>query len=331
MSTPATPIVEPEVKERQDTDAYIAERAKERNAEPTPVVIETTKPATPEELAAAIPEPLKGKPAEEIKAILDNAIPPEMVDRQAVDAYINERNGKKRRERGGKQVKIEQLTREKHEAEEKAAELAKQVEAAKAVPPPVVETPPAAEAPKTQPKMNEFQDVEQYYAAMALWAAKENGAKPAEIPKEVPKPALVDTLRKEEFDKFLEKGKSFIAGHPDFNTTLEAAHVRGLTMSEAGRVAITRLAAPEVAYWLAKPENDLAARNFMKLDDFQQVIEIGKIAERLAVKPSDFVSSAPSPGIRLTGNARNDVPLNEITDTDEYIRQRRQARRARGR
>src|SRR5277367_2847002 len=98
---PETVEVSPEVAERAATDAYIAEREKERNAPPPPVVIDTTKPATPEELAAAIPAPLKGKSAEEIKAVLENAIPPEMIDRQAVDAYIDQRKDKKRRERGG--------------------------------------------------------------------------------------------------------------------------------------------------------------------------------------------------------------------------------------
>src|SRR5216684_3406824 len=120
MSTPASPIVEPviepEVKERQETDAYIAERAKERNAPPPPVVIETTTPKTPEEAAkeilAAIPEHLKGKTAEEVKTLLEQAAPAEMVDRQAVDAYIAEREKKKRTKRGGAQTRIDELTRE---------------------------------------------------------------------------------------------------------------------------------------------------------------------------------------------------------------------------
>src|SRR6266436_2940451 len=138
MATPTSPVVEavvpaiePEVKERQETDAYIEQRQKEKNAPPPAVVIETTKPATPEELAAAIPEPLKGKSADEIKALLDNAIPPEMVDRQAVDAYISEREKKKHTKRGGAQTRIDELTREKAEAEAKAGDARKAVEEAK--------------------------------------------------------------------------------------------------------------------------------------------------------------------------------------------------------
>lgn len=337
VEPPKPPEVEPEVKERQETDAYIEQRQKEKNAPPPPVVVETTKPATPEELAAALPEPLKGKSADEIKAVLDNAIPPEMVDRQAVDAYIAERDkAKKRKNRGGTQARIDELTREKADAEQKAADALKLAdEAKKKAETPPVEVPKPAETPKIEtpkeaPKMSAYTDVDKYNADMALWAASQLG-KPVETPKEAPKEPEYLKVRQEEFDRFLERGKAYVVSHPDFNTVLEAAHVRGLTMSEGARTAITRLAVPEVAYWLAKPENDLAARNLMKMDEMQQIVEIGRIAERLAVKPSDFVSSAPAPGLRLAGNARNEVPLNEITDTDEYIRQRRQARRVGGR
>lgn len=296
MGTPATPVVEPE-KPPVEVPA------------PTPVV--EPPPTTPP------PEPEAGSEA----------------DRQAVDAYLTVRDEKKRRERGGKQAKIEQLTREKHEAEEKAAKAeatakeaqAKAEELAKKVP---------VEAPKTvtpevkpRPKMADFTDVEEYHGAMALWAVEQRQA-PAAALTPVPEPPKTLEVRKEEFDRFLERGKTFVAGHPDFNATLEAAHIRGLTMSEQARVAITRLAAPEVAYWLAKPENDMAARKLMEMDAGMQTVEIGKIAERLAVKPSDFVSNAPQPGTRLTGgNARPALALNEITDTDEYIRARKAERR----
>jgi len=329
----------PEV-ERQETDAYIEQRQKEKNAPPPPVVVETTKPATPEELAAAIPETLKGKSAEEIKAVLDNAIPPEMVDRQAVDAYISEREKAKTRKRrggaGGAEARIDQLTKEKAEAEAKAADALKAADEAKAKaavvepPKPTVET-PKVETPKAVPKMSDYTDVDKYNADMALWAASQ--VKPAEAKPEVPIPKEPEYLkvRQEEFDKFLERGKAYVVSHPDFDATLQAAHVRGLTMSEPARIAITKLAVPEVAYWLAKPENDLAARNFMKLDEMGQIAEVGRIAERLAVKPSDFVSSAPAPGLRLAGNAAAVAPsLQELADsnqTDEYLRQRRQLRR----
>jgi hypothetical protein len=177
--------------------------------------------------------------------------------------------------------------------------------------------------------MNEFEDVDEYHAAMALWAVEERARAAAVAPPITEKPPEVIQVRKEEFDKFLEEGKRFIAGHPDFNVILEAAHVRGLTLSEAARVEITRKAAPGVAYWLAKPENDLVARNLMKMDDAGQLVEIGRIMERLAVSPTDFISNAPEPGTRIAnGNTRATIPITSM-DTDDYIRMRKQERRAR--
>ena len=306
---------EPEVKQRQETDAYITERQKAKEAELNPP------PAT-----AAPKEPEKV----------------ELTDQQAVDAYLKERDvAKRRQKRGGAQARIDELTKKTAQVEELAKKVA-DLEA-KAVPikaeEPKKEEPKPAVTKTEQPKMADYTDIDKYNADMALWAASQpkpaavepSKEAPKEPPKEAPKPEPISALRKEEFDRFLEAGKKYIGSHPDFNTILEAAHVRGLTMSEGARVAITKLAAPEVAYWLAKPENDLAARKFMALDDFQQVIEIGKIAERLSVKPSDFVSNAPEPGTRLNGGAnRSTIPLEQM-DTDDYIRerklQRRQARR----
>jgi hypothetical protein len=313
MPEPTTAVVEvpPEVKERQEVDAYIEKRKEEKSAPPPEVKVETTTPEPPPETAEAVKEAVE----------------------DATDDYIRRRNyesKQKRKPRGGVQAKIDELTKKTAELEAKVAEPPK-VETPTVVPP-VVEAPKPAETAKEAPKMADYTDIDKYNTDLALWAAAQTKVVPTPVPistpAEPPKPDPQAALRKEEFDKFLEAGKKLIVRFPDFNETLNAAHIRGLTMSEQARIAITKLAAPEVAYWLAKPENDLAARNFMKLDDFQQVIEVGKIAERLTVKPSDFISNAPPPGPRLNGTTRSDVPLNEITDTDEYIRQRRQAKRA---
>jgi hypothetical protein len=273
--------------------------------------------------------------------------PPEVKAIQETDTYIEQRQERKdvkRKARGGKQVRIDeridQLTKEAAEAKTAREEAEKKLaEAAKVVPPiepakAAVEPPKVADQPKTEgkpkPRMNEFTDADEYHAAMAMWAVEESARTGTIVTRESApptKPSVME-VRKEEFDKFLERGKKFMEVHPDFNETLQQAAIRGLTISEQARTAITRLAVPEVAYWLAKPENDLAARALMGMDDMQQVVEVGRIAERLSVSPSDFVSNAPAPGIRLTGSqVRPDLPLNQITDTDEYIRRRRQEKR----
>lgn len=329
MPEPNTAVVEQPVippTEEQITETYIEARREGKTSDlpiPPPTIPEIVKPAVASEPAPDTPE---------------------TVEIKATDTYLEERKAERARKRGGRQAKIEALTKEKHELEEKLAAVPA-VEPPKVEEPAKVEEKPVAAAveppkPTERPKMENFTDVDEYQAAMALWAVEESAkrgivvpkmeqAKPVEVAKPVEQPPVqVSQVKQEEFNRFLERGKLFMSSHTDFNTVLEAAHVRGLTMSESARTAITRLAAPEVVYWLAQPEHDLAARTLMQMDDLQQVVEIGRIAERLAVKPSDFVSGAPTPGIRLNGSsARQDLPLNEITDTDEYIRQRKLQRR----
>jgi len=321
MATQANPVVEePKPTEQEITDTYIEKRLAGETTDlpvPPPTVEETIKPPEPEPVVET----------------------PQMKDVMAVDRFLEERKANRR---GGKQARIDQLTREKAELESAKKELEEKAKTSPEAPkeepkppevvvPPVVEAAKPTEVPKERPKLEDFTDANDYHAAMALWAVEQSKPVPKieqAPPSAAPTPQVLQ-VRQEEFDKFLERGKQFIAGHPDFNTKLEAAHVRGLTLSEQARVAITRLAAPEVAYWLASPENDLAARQLMRLDEGMQVVEIGRIAERLAVSPADFVSNAPAPGTRINGNARNELPLSQIQDTDEYIRRRKEERRTR--
>lgn len=327
-TTPIVPLSEQEI-----TNAYLEKRM-DGEVDDLPVP-----PPTIPEVIPPPPVPQEAPP-----------LTPEIAAIQETDTYIEgrkERKDVKRKARGGKQTKIDeridQLTKEKAAAEEKAAALEAEkahtpipvatTEPAKAAVEPPKETvqPALAIAGKPKPRMNEFTDADEYHAAMAMWAVEESARTGTIVSREAAKPAeqpSVMNVRKEEFDKFLERGKKFMEVHPDFNETLTQAAIRGLTMSEQARTAITRLAVPEVAYWLAKPENDLAARALMGMDDLQQVVEVGRISERLSVNASDFVSNAPAPGIRLSGSqVRPDLPLNQITDTDEYIRRRRQERK----
>lgn len=328
---PAVPLSEQEI-----TETYIEQRLEGKTDD---------LPVPPPGIPEVKPEPPK---------LVDETPPaPEVAAVQETDSYLDkrkERKDVKRKQRGGVggvQARIDLLTKEAEEAKRAKAELEEKIKAqvkelATPVEPAKVEEKqpedaPAVETPATSkpfPRRNEFTKEEEYEAAKALWAVGEalrtNGIATPQPPT-IPQPNKAEMqLRQQEFDKFLEKSKLFMASHPDFLARLDDAHIRGLTMTESARVAIQRKAAPEVAYWLANPENDLAARAFMGMDEVDQLIEIGKIIDRLSVSPADFVSSAPPPGTRLSGsNARPEVPLNQINDTDEYIRIRRQQRRAR--
>jgi len=168
-----------------------------------------------------------------------------------------------------------------------------------------------------------------FTAKMAEWVIRQQDkivAKPvaAEVMAPAADPAKEAELKKD-YDGFLEAGHEFIKRNVDFNDVLQKATERGLTIQNAAMMAIIRLKAPQVAYYLAKVENDAVARNFMKLDDVGQIMEVGRIAERLTARPEDFVSNAGPAGRRLTGGAAAGVAETDPDkmDTDTYLMQRR--------
>lgn len=104
--------------------------------------------------------------------------------------------------------------------------------------------------------------------------------------------------------RFMEKGQKYTALRKDYNDVLQDAHDYGLTIPPTGVAEIVRLGAPEVAYWLARPENIEAAHGLMNLTDYQVVIQIQRYKKQL-----DESGFANDP------------------DTEDYLDARRQAKR----
>jgi hypothetical protein len=105
--------------------------------------------------------------------------------------------------------------------------------------------------------------------------------------------------------RFQEKGRKYANLRKDFNDRLQAADDGGLTISTPAVAEIIRLGVPEVAYYLASPENFEAAHALMNLTDDQQVVQIQRLAKQL--EESGFLNDA---------------------DTEDWIDQRREAKRA---
>lgn len=283
-------------------------------------------------------------------------------ERVETDAYIAERKERKRKERGGAQVRIDQLVKEKAELEKKletkpVTEIPKPAEppvvppvaavppvATPVVPPvaaPVAEPAKPAEPPKEdlRPKPADFAGdnaASEYDVALTQWVMRHTEKvkpKPVETPA-APVPA-VDPTRQAEFDSFAKAVTTFTVEHPDYVESINAAVKKGIVIYDPAAATIMKLEAPHIAYWLSRPENELAARRFSALDAHQQMMEVVRIDERLkTVNPKDFVSNAPPPGTRLTGSSFNgNFSLAELSenDSEEYIRrraiQRKEARR----
>lgn len=256
----------------------------------------------------------------------------------STDEYIQKRNEEKREKRGGVQVRIDKLTREasraKQEAEEVKAKLAA-IEQQTVAPAPVVAEPVQ---PDLRPKRDAFADESAYTVAVAEWVVRQQNkivsaaaakpappAQPAEVQFDAQNPAHQQL--KQEFDGFMQAGHEFRQRNPDFVERLNKAAEKGLTLNNEAQRAIIRLQAPAVLYWLAAPENEQHARSLMGMDANRQVIEVSRLAERLEVKPTDYVSNAPRPGQHIaTGNTRATIPRDKM-EPDDYIAMRREERR----
>jgi hypothetical protein len=218
----------------------------------------------------------------------------------------------------------EQRKKDKEEFEKKLAEqneknIAAELERRKA----------AAAAADKRPEKQEGQSDADFAQKMAEWVIRQQDkivAKPAPVTDTVAQPNEVEyAQRKAEWDNFIEKDKEYVKRNPDSYAAQEEAVKRGVVISDSAKLAVIKLAVPEVLHYLAKPENDATARAFMKLDGFAQAVEVGRIAERLKVSPSDFVSRAPAPGPRLTGGAVTtaDETDPDKMDVDTYLMKRR--------
>lgn len=263
-----------------------------------------------------------------VPAVVEVPVSPNAETDKRVSEVLNDKKKKKH----PVEARIAELTAKNKAIEEKAATDKKELEAKlaeqneKNIQAELDRRKAEAAANDKRPVKEEGQSDADFSQKMAEWVIRQQEkitpkvAPVVEPPK--PDPAQVQ-VRKEEFDGFLENGKNFISRYPDFNDTLEAAAKRGLQMDNQAMVAIIRLKAPEVAYYLAKPENDAVARKFMQMDGIQQVAEVGRIQERLSVHPNDFVSNAGHVGPRLVnGNSRADIAPAEM-DTDAYLAKRR--------
>jgi hypothetical protein len=115
----------------------------------------------------------------------------------------------------------------------------------------------------------------------------------------------------EEAENFQAAGQAFVKEHPDFNQKMHAAAARGLTLDNKALRTIIRLRAPEVAYYLTDPKNEVEARNVMALSGPLQEVEVQRISNHLA-------------DVQAASRNRN----RDKMASDDYIKMRIQERRS---
>src|SRR5215472_10961511 len=103
--------------------------------------------------------------------------------------------------------------------------------------------------------------------------------------------------------EFYEAGRKLMTLHPDLNDTLLAADRDGLSISPEAVAELIRLARPDIAYFLCRPENREYGVKIHNMAPDEQTREMGAIARQL-----DESQSLAQP------------------EMDEYIEQRKQRR-----
>jgi hypothetical protein len=208
-----------------------------------------------------------------------SANPPEVTNDQA-SAEARERD-EKGRYRNPLQPRIDELTRDKHDARREAEYWRKRAEAA---------TTPKAEAeePKTKPTPDKFDDYNAYVEALADWKAEEKISAKLSERDNATQAKQREESRATNWQKGLEEAKKH---HPDYEEVLSvsqvpiADHVQELLLdAESG---------PRLAYYLDR-HPDIADK-LNGLTPTQAARELGRIEATFSAAPTANESSEESP------------------------------------
>ena len=120
--------------------------------------------------------------------------------------------------------------------------------------------------------------------------------------------ADMDKLRgitQEDYDGFVAAGRKYIEAHPGYNERLGERDKQGWDFSTEATAEIIRRKRPDVADFLAQPENSGLRVKVMSLKGERAIEEIGRIASL----------------IDRIGFSKDYTP--EVSDTDAYLQKRR--------
>jgi hypothetical protein len=117
--------------------------------------------------------------------------------------------------------------------------------------------------------------------------------------------AKLRAVTQEDYDGFVSVGRKYVEANPGFNERLQEASKQGWDFSAEATAEIIRRKRPDVADFLAQPENSGLRVKVMSLKGERAVEEIGRIASL----------------IDRIGFGRDYTP--NVSDTDAYLQKRR--------
>lgn len=248
----------------------------------------------------------------------------------SVESAPTENKDAKPPKKPGAQIRIDELTREKHDAKREAEALQRErdhwrEQALKANPEQKPE-PTQADAPTGEPTREQFDyDDAQYMKAWYKWQRDQERAEETR------------TKQAEEAQKrhktFQEREQAFAAAHPDYEEVAKAEHVP--ITKEMAEAIIESDDAPAIAYYLGQNLEEASA--IAAMTPIAAARAIGRIEAKLSAKPAvpapttptKTVTRAPEPVTTLSGSPAVTRSYDEMS-MDEYDAVRRKERAAKG-
>jgi hypothetical protein len=198
-------------------------------------------------------------------------------DQASADANSRDEKG---RYRNPLQPRIDELTRDKHDARREAEYWRKRAEAA---------TPkPEAEAPKTKPTPDKYDDYNAYVEALADFKAEEKVSAKLNERDSATQAKQREESRQTNWQKGVEEAKKH---HPDYEDVLSASQVP--IASHVQELLLDAESGPRLAYYLDR-HPDVADR-LNELSPTQAARELGRIEATFSAAPPANESSEETP------------------------------------
>lgn len=199
--------------------------------------------------------------------------------------------------------RIKRLTWERHQAERKAAQAEKAAEFYKAQ----ARKQALESEAKPRPDPENFETRAEYEDALETWQHVKRQREEID--------GQIETYRKELVGGFQKAAADFKKDHPDFDK-LTAAEIYDNPTKEA-IMGVDN--GPEIAYFLAQPENFDYAMEISQMPPARQAVEVGRISAQLAsLENMNKTSNAPEP-IEPVGNRGTPKKKLEDMSMDEFM------------
>jgi len=237
---------------------------------------------------------------------------------------------KKDKGKGRFSKRIDELTRERYEAQaataaaqEQAAQLREQLAKIQAQPRPEPEHGTyrlTTNAPDGAPKRADYASDEEWLDARVDWRAEQRDKRNAEQERQQRDQSVHAT--------YMERADHFTAEHPDFNEVVNGIRMAPDVAPGVQAAIMGRPNGAEVAYYLG--QNPDVCEELSQMNPADAVAEIGAISYELMPKKTSPtpVKRVPAPLTPVGGSSRVAQNLSDIEDTDAWIARRRLERQS---